>query len=183
MEVPVTKRPLAVSGKAEELAHPDQDLALDLDGHVIASAEIGIEPRGQHLRQHAHRRAAAMDPAHEAGMGIAGGERHYVRHESPMGLGEARRRMRQRLTKASPRLLGNWLPDRPRLDALEVVEDVVQHAMALSAEARPVHGIEVLVAREIGFGHGGPDSCGQLLSPLPRFEAGEGGAHGEAVGG
>src|SRR5580692_8605842 len=29
------------------------DLALDFDRHVIASAEVGVEPRSQHLRQHA----------------------------------------------------------------------------------------------------------------------------------
>ena len=70
--MPVTKIPLAPSRETEHLAHPFDDLALDLDRHVIASAEIGVQPGRQHFRQHADRGAAAMHPSHEARMNVAG---------------------------------------------------------------------------------------------------------------
>ena len=57
--------------KAEHLARPFDDLALDLDRHMVAPAAIGIQPGRQHLGKHADCRAAAMHPAHEAGMKIA----------------------------------------------------------------------------------------------------------------
>ena len=74
IEVPVTRQAARrSSGKPNSSARPADDLALDLDRRVVAAAEIGVQPAGQHLGQHADRRAAAMHPAHEAGMQIAGG--------------------------------------------------------------------------------------------------------------
>ena len=92
IDVPVTKMPLAPCGKAEHLAHPFDDLPFDLDRHVIASAEIGVEPGRQHLRQHADRRAAAMHPAHEARMHVAGRIGHDEIGEFPVDLAEIGRR-------------------------------------------------------------------------------------------
>ena len=72
IDVPVTNIPLAPSGKPNIWRDPFDDLPLDLDRNVIAPAEIGVQPGRQHFREHADRRAAAMHPAHEAGMNVAG---------------------------------------------------------------------------------------------------------------
>jgi len=61
-------------GKTEQLPDPIQYLALHNDRHVVAAAEIGVEPRGEHLRQHSNNCSAAMHPAHECRMEVAGRE-------------------------------------------------------------------------------------------------------------
>ena len=53
IDVPVTKTPLAPGGKPNIVRVHCDDLALDLDRHMIAAAEIGVQSGGQHLRQHA----------------------------------------------------------------------------------------------------------------------------------
>ena len=66
--------------KIQSLRQPERDLALDIDGDMVAAAAIGIEPRGEHFGDHADRRAAAMHPAHEQRMGIAVGiGQHRIR--------------------------------------------------------------------------------------------------------
>ncbi len=69
-------------GKTEHLAHPLHDLALDLDRNLVAPAQVGIEAGGQHLGQHADGIAAAVHPAHEAGVAITDGIGQDVIHEA-----------------------------------------------------------------------------------------------------
>ncbi len=88
IDVPVTNSPAAVSGKPKIACIQQRDLTLDLDGNLIAAAEIGVQSRGQHFRQHAYGSAAAVDPAHETGMNIARRERQDVVHELLMNFGE-----------------------------------------------------------------------------------------------
>ncbi len=75
------KQPCSAFWKTEDLAYPQEKLTLDFDGSLITACEIRIQPRRQHFRQHADRRAAAMHPSHEAGVNIAGGERQDFPHE------------------------------------------------------------------------------------------------------
>ncbi len=72
IEVPVTSTPEAFCGEPQHLGGPGDNLSLHFDRRMIASAEVCVQPAGQHLRQHAHRVAAAMHPAHEARMQVAG---------------------------------------------------------------------------------------------------------------
>ena len=72
------KEPGRARGEAEPGFGPLGDLPLDFDGRMIAAPAIGIQARGQHVREHAHRGAAAMDPAHETGMHVAGGVGQHV---------------------------------------------------------------------------------------------------------
>jgi len=77
--------------KAEDRLHPARDLTLDLDGNLIAAAEIGVQSRRQHFRKHANGSAAAVDPAHETRMNVARREGQDVLHELLMDFGERRR--------------------------------------------------------------------------------------------
>jgi hypothetical protein len=143
--------------KAEELPHPLDDLALDLDRRVIAAAEICVKPGRQHFRQHASRVAAAMDPPHETGMGVADAEGEDVPHELVMHDGKVGRRGRNRLAKAVADCIGDRLPDRAVADVLKIIEDIVEHPVPLEAEALPIRGIERFLRKASGgFGR---DAC------------------------
>ena len=100
MEVPVTNKPLASAESRTARRTQASDLALDLDGRLVAAAEIGVEAAGQHLGQHADHRAAALDPAHEAGMHVAAGIGQDVVHEFAVHrLQRLRRRAAMRAAK------------------------------------------------------------------------------------
>ncbi len=128
--------------EAEHLAHPFDDLAFDLDWHVIAPAEIGVEPRRQHFRQHADRGAAAVHPAHEARMHIAGGIGNDEVGEFPVDFIEIGSVARKGFAKPGADRLGYRLPDRAIPDVGGIVEHVVEHAMTKRADLVPVIGIE-----------------------------------------
>ena len=138
-------------GKFEQLAQPVCNLPLDLDRHVIAAAKIGVQAGGQHLRQHAGHIAAAMHPTHEAGMGIAGGVRENMTHELVMHGGEIARPGRHDVAKARALCVRNRLPHRALADILDVVENIVEHAVALRAGAAPIGGIEAAAGNREGF--------------------------------
>ena len=130
----MTKRPLASSGKAEEFGHPARDLPLDLDGNMIAAAAVGVQPGGEHLRDHANRRAAAIDPAHEAGMHVALSVGQHLAHELGMNLGEIFTLPWRGRLKMRAHIGWNRLPDGPLANVLDVAEHVVQHAVSLRAK-------------------------------------------------
>ena len=134
-------------GKSENALHPADNLALHFDGNVIASAEIGVQAGRQHLRQHADGRAAAMHPAHEAGMHVAGGVGQDIAHEFPVHGGQIGRRFGKIAAEPGAHLIGNRLPDGTLADVLDVVEHVVQHAVRLAAKARPIFGIKRVLVR------------------------------------
>ncbi len=150
------EEPACRLGKAEKPAHPLDDLALDFDGRVVAAAEVRIEAGGQHLRQHGRGIAAAVHPAHEARVHVAGGIGQHVSHELAVDLSEVRRLARQLGAELLSHLVRNRLPDRPLPDAFDVIEDVVEHAVTLRAQASPVLGIEARArVRHRGFRHSG----------------------------
>ena len=91
IEVPPTRRPLAVSRQPEDLPRPVDHLPLDIDRGVLAAAEIGVERARQELGERAGRRAGAVDPAHEARMGVAVGIGQHELGEAPVDLGRIRR--------------------------------------------------------------------------------------------
>ncbi len=136
------EQPRRAFGKTEEPTYPLHDLPLDLEGDLIAPAEIRIESGGQHFRQHARRIAAAMHPAHEAGMGIPGRERKDVAHELVMHRGKLGRRDRHWPVKTRAHAIGDRLPNRALADVLEIIDDVVEHPVPLGTQARPICGIE-----------------------------------------
>jgi hypothetical protein len=129
-------------GKAEQLAHPVHDLPLDLDRRVIAAAEIGIETSGEHLRQHAGHVAAAVHPSHETGMAVPRGIGKNAAHELVMHGREIGRPGRHAGAKIRPDVVRDRLPDRPRADVLDIIENVVEHPVPLGPDLLPVLRIE-----------------------------------------
>ncbi len=130
--------------EAEHLAGPFDDLPFDLDRHMVAAAEIGVEPGRQHFREHADGRAAAMHPAHEARMHVAGRIGHDEVGEHAIDVAEIGRLLRKLLAKLRPHRIGNRLPDWTLADRCDVVDHVIEHAMTLGAEFVPVLRIERL---------------------------------------
>ena len=123
--------------KSEQFAHPVRDLAFDFQGNLVAPADVGIQPRSQHFGQHAHRRAAALHPSHEARMRIARRVRQDILHESAMRLGQRTGPARQPLAELLAQRGRNRLPDRLFGQAFTVIEHVVQHPMALLPDIAP----------------------------------------------
>ncbi len=111
---------------------------------MVAAAEIGVQPGRQHFREHADRGAAAMHPAHEAGMNVAGRIGRDEIAELAIDLAEFGRPARQFLAKPRPHVIGYRLPDRARADRCDMIDHVVEHAMALGADLVPVLRIERL---------------------------------------
>jgi hypothetical protein len=128
--------------KAEHLARPAGDLLLDRDRHVVSPAAIGVQPGRQHLGQKSHRRPGALDPAHEAGMQVSAGIGHHVAPEDLMDIGQGFGSGRQGRSMARPNRLGDRPPDRLVTQALQMVEQVVEHTVALPAQPGPVRRIE-----------------------------------------
>ena len=130
--------------KAEYLPDPFDDLAFDLDRHVVAAAAIGIQSGRQHFGQNSDRRAGAMHPAHEAGMHIAGGVGRDQFAELAIDLAEIGRRMGQVFAEFTTHRVRNRTPHRPVADIGDVVQHVVEHAVAERAQLSPVGRIERL---------------------------------------
>ena len=128
--------------KTEDPPHPPDDLALHLDRGVIAPPQVGVQPRREHLRQHTNGCAAAMHPAHETRVRVAGGERQNIAHEFPMNGGQIGRRLGNIATEPGPHLVGKRLPDGTCADVFDVVENVIQHPVSLRPKARPIGRVE-----------------------------------------
>ena len=128
--------------KAEQLAHPRHHLALDFDGGMIAPAKIGVQSARQHLRQHADSGAAALDPAHEAGMHIAAGIGQHSVHEFAVHVPQRLRSARHRAAEMPAHGVRHRCPDRPFPDVGDIVQHVVQHCVRLGARLRPVLRIQ-----------------------------------------
>lgn len=124
--------------KAEQLPRPIDDLPLDLDRRMVAAAQIGVQSGRQHLGKHADHCAAAMHPAHEAGMDVARGVGNDELVEVAIDVGEIGRSARQLAAKAPPCRLGHRLPDRAVADAGDVIDHVVEHAVPLRTQLVPV---------------------------------------------
>lgn len=128
--------------ETENAARPGDDLTFDFDGRVVPATTIGVEASRQHLRKHADDRAAAMHPAHEAGMDITRGERQDEIQEVAVNLREFGRGMRHRGAEDGADMLVHGSPDGTIADVFDVVEDIVEHAVTLEAQRLPVGGIE-----------------------------------------
>ena len=153
---PGHEQPARALGEPEERAAPADHLPLHVDGRVIAPADVGVHPRREHLRQHPRRRPAAVYPADEAGVDVAGGEGEDGLAEVVVDGGERRRPLRQGGGEPRPRGLGGLLPRGPRAHVAEEVDHVVEHAVPGGAERLPVARVEGGgVARGRGVvGHG-----------------------------
>ena len=165
-----------IAREAERFGEPARHLALDIEADVVAAAAVGVEAGGQHLRQHADGRARAVHPAHEEGVRVARGVRLDVAREVREHVREVAALARQRALEARAHRLGRRLPDRPILDRGEVVDHVVERAVAELAEALPVVGVQGAVRRGAGSGRVGlrmlascrahPIALGHAHSPL-----------------
>jgi hypothetical protein len=118
------------------------DLALDLDRHVIAAPEIGVEARGEHFRNHADRGTAAMYPAHETGMDVPGRIGRDMFGEVAIDVGEIARLARHVGLECRAHAVGDWLPHRARANVGDAVDRFVKHAMGERAKLAPVLRIE-----------------------------------------
>jgi len=78
----------------------------------------GVEAGGQHLAQHADRRAGTVHPTHEEGMRVARDVGLDVAPEVRKDVRQIARLARQRAVEAGTHCLGRRLPDRPVLDRL-----------------------------------------------------------------
>src|SRR6202022_214636 len=138
------ENPARPARKAENLAHPFNDLTFDLDRNVIAPAEIGVQPSRQHLRQHADGGAAAMHPSHEARVNIARRTGDDEIGEFPIDLSEIGGFKWELCAKPRADSIRYRSPDRAIADVGGVVEHVIEHAMTSCADIVPVLRIERL---------------------------------------
>ena len=138
------ENPASLAGETEYLARPLDDLTLDLKRDVIAPAEIGVQPGGQHLGQHADWGAAAMHPSHEARVNVAGRIGNDEIGEFPIDLVKIGRFDRKVGTKPPADFIRYRLPNRTLPDVSDIVEHVIEHAMTLRANFVPVLRIERL---------------------------------------
>ena len=137
-------------GKLEDFTHPARHLTFHFDGYLVAATKIGVQAAGEHLRQHPYWCATAVNPTHEAGMGVADGEGKDGAHEFVVDLGERRRRNRNFAGKSGADCGGNGLPDGAVTDVLEIAEHIVEHGMGLAAKGGPVGGIEGVAGKDFG---------------------------------
>ena len=142
---PSDKDAAGAGRKAEHLARPLDDLALDLDRHMVAPAAIGIQPGRQHLPEHADCRAAAMHPAHEAGMKIAGRVGRDEIAEFAVDVFQFGRLKRQALAKPCANRVRDRLPERTLANRRDVIEHVVEHAVPERADVVPILRVQRLV--------------------------------------
>src|SRR5262249_1141276 len=93
--------------------------------------------------------AAAMHPAHETGMDIAGRVGRDEIRELPIDVVQLRWISRQVVAESSPDRVGNPLPDRPLAHAGDMIDHVIEHAVSERAALVPVPRIERLA--RLGF--------------------------------
>ena len=136
------KEPAGAVGEIEQLAHPAHHLALNLDRSMVAPAKIGVQAACQHLRQHSSRRSAALDPPHKTGMHVAACIRQDIVHEFAVHLLQRHRFARNVGAKMLPHGRRHRCPYRAYTEIDAIVQHVVQHAVRLGAEFRPVPRIE-----------------------------------------
>jgi hypothetical protein len=77
-------------GKMEQGAHPVGYLLFDLQRDLVAAAGIGVQPRGQHLGQHAYHCSAALYPAQKTWVSIARREGQNRGHKLCVNLRQRR---------------------------------------------------------------------------------------------
>src|SRR3954465_13172388 len=128
--------------EGEQAAHPVDDLALALDRHMVAAAEIGVEACREHFRDHADRGAAAVHPAHETGMDVPGRIGRDMFGEVAIDVGEITRLAWHVGLECRTNAVGDRLPHRMRAYVGDAVDRLVQHAMGERAKLAPVLRIE-----------------------------------------
>jgi hypothetical protein len=128
-------------GESEQGSCPLGDLPLDLDGRMIAAPAIGVEARGQHVREHAHGAAPAMNPAHESRMHVPGGVGHHVAKKILVDPGKIRWMNGPSAAQVGARGRIHGLPHRAGANMFDVVEHVVEHAVPLPAKVLPIRRV------------------------------------------
>src|ERR1700733_9930082 len=109
-------------GKTEELTHPTDNLSLDFNGSMVATAKVRVQSCGEHLRQHANRRAATMYPTHEARVNVPYSERQDVLHDLVMDCAKIRWQSGNAAAKLRPNRIRDGLPDGTFSNVLYVID-------------------------------------------------------------
>ncbi len=143
-----------IKRKAQHLGRPGDDLTLDLDRGVITAAQVRVQSGGEKFSQHAHRVAAAMHPAHEFRVQVAGRIRQDQAAEILIDIFRRGGIARQLPAQLAAHFVGHRTPDRTLTQRLKVVEHVVEHAVTKRAQAGPVGGIEATHATSDGWPRG-----------------------------
>ena len=139
---------------ADHLGGPGHHLAFDQHGGVIAAADVGVEAGGDHFGQHSHHIAAAMDPAHEARVGVAGdvSDQAFDVLIDFSGFGGCER---ERKVQRIAHFGGHFTPGGDVAEIAQVIDHIVHHAMAEGADLLPISGIEIPMAGPVCNFQGG----------------------------
>ena len=143
-----------IGRKPQHLARPGDDLSLHLDRGVISAAEVGVQPGGKKLSQHAHRVAAAMHPAHEPRVEVAGRIGKDQAAEIRIHILRRGGIARQLAPQFAAHFVGHRTPDRTLPQRLKVVEHVIEHTVTKHAQAGPIGGIKTTHATPDGWPSG-----------------------------
>ncbi len=135
--------------EAEKLPHPTDNLPLDFYRDLISAATVCVQACSQHLGEHPNRSSTALNPPHEARVSVTHGKRQHGVHELSMYGRERRGTPGNVVEEAGPDIVRDLLPHGTAANLLQVIEHVVDHAMALSAELGPI--LRVKVGRVAGL--------------------------------
>ncbi len=121
---------------------------------MIPAGQIRIQPGREHFRQHSRRVAAAMHPPHETRVHVAGGIRQDLFQKLLVDRAQFSPRNRKPIAKTGAHRLRHRLPYGTFADLLQIVEHIVQHAMALIAKQRPILRVQRTIAIARRMVHG-----------------------------
>ena len=129
-------------GKVEQHPAPVDDLTLDIDGAVVAPAEVGVHGRRERVGNDCARCAGAMHPAEEPRMRVARRIGQDEPDEVVTDFLGTLRLYRQCLGERLLHVVGHRGPDRPVADAFGIIERDIEHAMGKRPKFGPIGGIE-----------------------------------------
>jgi hypothetical protein len=109
---------------------------------IAIGRQMSVHTGGEHLGQHAGRRAGAHDPAPETGVNVARGVGEHIAPERLIDLRQRRALERNGLIQTRPDLGRNGAPRWSFADRLLVVEHIDDHLSSEGADRRPVCRIE-----------------------------------------
>ena len=139
-------------GEPEDFAPPADHAPFDLDGGVIAAADVGVHPRREQRGDDAGRRAGTVHPAEESRMTVVDRVRRDALEERRVHVRRIGRRARQRI--AGDRVANrrrNRPPRRPFANARDRVERFIERAVRERAQFRPIPRIESVTVHSKNF--------------------------------
>jgi hypothetical protein len=128
--------------KSEQLPAPLDDLALDVDGAMVAPAAVRVHGRRDQLGEHAAGRPGAVHPAPKTRVRVAGRVGQDQLLHVKAGTLEALPLDRKRFVERLPARIGYRLPHRSLPDRAQVVNGVVEQPVGEGLEGLPVGRVE-----------------------------------------